>query len=65
MKAGDLVMLSNYGARLLALRDFAGQVGVILSIEYDKFRDRPVYFVLFSGQDTPDMLYRKEIKYAK
>jgi hypothetical protein len=65
MKVGDLVALSKYGARILALKQYIGQVGVIISVEYDKFRQRPVYLVLFAGTDTSEMLYRKEIKYAK
>ena len=65
MKVGDLVTLSNYGSRILALKEFKKLVGVVINIEYDKFRDRPVYFVLFTGYEQPEMLYRKEIKYAR
>jgi hypothetical protein len=65
MEVGDLVTLSKYGARLIALRSYIDQAGIVISIEYDKFRQRPVYFVLFAGMDTSEMLYRKEIKYAK
>jgi hypothetical protein len=65
VKVGDLVTLSNYGNRILALREFKKLVGVVINIEYDKFRDRPVYFVLFTGYEQPEMLYRKEIKYAR
>ena len=65
MKVGDLVTLSNYGSRILALKEFKKLVGVVINIEYDKFRDRPVYFILFRGYELPEMLYRKEIKYAR
>tara|TARA_R110000824_G_scaffold194014_2_gene376434 strand:- start:2987 stop:3184 length:198 start_codon:yes stop_codon:yes gene_type:complete len=65
MKVGDLVTLSKYGARILALKHCIDQVGVIISIERDKIRDRLVYLVLFVGTDKSEMLYRKEIKHAK
>ena len=65
MKVGDLVTLSKYGARILAVKHCINQIGVIISIEYDKIRQRSVYLVLFVGTDKSEMLYRKEIKHVK